>query len=723
MSAVRSSPDTVAPMTRMQPALTRRAKSDVQSFRETPLGRLFHRTFRAAASLQLAISLLSLFTLCLITATLLESAYNARVAQDLIYHTWWFTLLLFFLAVNILCAALKKYPWKRHQAGFLITHLGLIVLVFGGLLTTLGGVEGQMMVLDTAQEDIQQSFRMANRSDTVQLVNQNQIEIYRVPKDKGQATKNDIKAVFDTGMEMPDSLAKMLEGHSWNYSLSPGSFAWRNDAHLQSDLPFLVNALATLARPFPGFSRSLDEYTRFTIENYYPTTERWDFAAAETEDESKTFPAMQIRLTTPMTPAPLKRWVTSLPNFAADPTPISFEMYRLYDPALLPEFLQPPPASALGKTGQLVVAIGPERSLLRVSLDEVKDGETIDLKQAGLKFTVKKRGHLLELQERGENTPIDPSLPLYPAVLFELASEKETGTYIACARMPNLRAFVKGSDVAPVSAWYHFPDFRWGQSYKMGAIQFLKGPDGKVYYRAYGKDGLKGPGKELDVSDPSAVHELPFKPMEMKFEVLTWLPEAVQRDTILPRNVRPGADPAERLEPALRCTLESNGKKTPFWVRLSRAAVSVKAGDEEFFVRFRNDTKRLDFNLTLKRARQVSDPGTNRPASFESEVVLGHEKDGKKITRDYTISMNNTLDHGGFKVYQTNYRPMTHPRTGDLLVDDEGHLVSMSGFTIADDPGLFCKYLGSCLLVLGIATMFWMRAYFFKSRRTVPSAA
>ena len=62
----------------------------------------------------------------------------------------------------------------------------------------------------------------------------------------------------------------------------------------------------------------------------------------------------------------------------------------------------------------------------------------------------------------------------------------------------------------------------------MGSIQFLKGPDEKVYYRAYGKDGLKGKGCELDLSDPSAIHDLPFKPMDMKFQVLAWLPQAEQ---------------------------------------------------------------------------------------------------------------------------------------------------------------------------------------------------
>src|SRR5262249_50315527 len=126
------------------------------AFRATRLGRLLARLFRVSASLQLAIALLSTFAGCLALATFLESAYSAHVAQDLVYHTWWFSTLLLFLAVNVLCAALKKYPWKRHQTGFLITHAGLLVLVFGGLLTTLGGVEGEMRMIDTDNREIQQ---------------------------------------------------------------------------------------------------------------------------------------------------------------------------------------------------------------------------------------------------------------------------------------------------------------------------------------------------------------------------------------------------------------------------------------------------------------------------------------------------------------------------------------------------------------------------------------
>ena len=714
MSVVHASPEAVR-----QPAALPHPPETL-TFRDTALGRSLRRAFRICASLQLAITLLSIFTLCLITATLLESAYNAHVAQDLIYHTWWFTLLLGLLGVNILCAALKKYPWKRHQTGFLVTHVGLLVLVLGGLLTNLGGVEGQMMLLDTDNSGIQSMFRLPNRSDTIQLVNQQQIEIIRLSREAANDGHQfqEITNVVNSGIEVPDALAKKLDGNHWSFSLSPGSFAWRDDEHLKSDLPLFVRCLGRFANPLPGFSRNLDGATKLTVENYYPTTERWPFTAAETEDEHKTFPAMQIKLTTAMTPVPLRRWVTSLPNFEADPTPISFEMFKLHDPALLPEFLEPPSLKALGDRGELVVLLGPERHELRVSLDKVKEGETIDLKQAGLKFTLKKRGHVLDLLGKSDDSPVDPGTPQYPAVLFELASAKGVGTYAACARLPNLQAFVKGTDVTLVTAWYHYPDFRWGQKYKLGSIQFLKGPDGKVYYRAYGRDGLKEKGKELDLSDSTKVHELPFGPLDMKFQIVSWLPAAVQGETVLPRNVRPGADPAERLEPALRCTLESAGKKKEFWVRLSRASVKVTAGSDIFFVRYRGDTKRLDFDLTLEQARQVSDPGTNRPAAFESEVVLGKKNGSERTTTSQTISMNHTLDHSGFKVYQTNYRPMTHPQTGEMLLDEESRLVSMSGFTVADDPGLWCKYLGSFLLVLGIALMFFMRAYFFKPRRT-----
>src|SRR5262249_55832360 len=116
-----------------------------KAFLETPVGRFLHRVFKVCSSLQLAITLLTLFTLSLITATLIESWHSGEIAQQVVYRTWWFILLIVLLGTNILCAALKKmdltklaegrWPWKKHQTGFLVTHAGLITWVIGALRT------------------------------------------------------------------------------------------------------------------------------------------------------------------------------------------------------------------------------------------------------------------------------------------------------------------------------------------------------------------------------------------------------------------------------------------------------------------------------------------------------------------------------------------------------------------------------------------------------------
>ena len=106
-------------------------------------------------------------------------------------------------------------------------------------------------------------------------------------------------------------------------------------------------------------------------------------------------------------------------------------------------------------------------------------------------------------------------------------------------------------------------------------------------------------------------------------------------------------------------------------------------------------------------------PGTARAAHYQSDVVVTA---GPGARAEHRISMNEPLQQGGFKVYQTSYRPLLDPQTFEPVVDREGRPLSVSGLTLARDPGLWFKYAGSGLLVLGIATMFGMRAYFFKPR-------
>ena len=62
---------------------------------------------------------------------LVQQRYGMAAAQEWIYQTKGFALLLAFLGTNILCAALIRYPWTKRQTGFVITHAGLLIVLGG----------------------------------------------------------------------------------------------------------------------------------------------------------------------------------------------------------------------------------------------------------------------------------------------------------------------------------------------------------------------------------------------------------------------------------------------------------------------------------------------------------------------------------------------------------------------------------------------------------------
>ncbi len=99
-------------------------------------------------SLSLAIFLIAALALILIVSTSLESIFGTPFAQRFFYQAGWFDVLLGLLAVNMICAAVLRYPFKRKHTGFITTHIGIVLLLAGSLLTRLYGIEGQMMLYE-----------------------------------------------------------------------------------------------------------------------------------------------------------------------------------------------------------------------------------------------------------------------------------------------------------------------------------------------------------------------------------------------------------------------------------------------------------------------------------------------------------------------------------------------------------------------------------------------
>lgn len=109
--------------------------------------------FNFFSSLQLAVALLLSLAIILSVGTFYESVYDSVAAKHYVYGTWWFYLVLVLLGTNVLCAALSRYPWKRHHSGFVVVHLGIILILIGSLITLMKGYEGQLIIPEGQMRD------------------------------------------------------------------------------------------------------------------------------------------------------------------------------------------------------------------------------------------------------------------------------------------------------------------------------------------------------------------------------------------------------------------------------------------------------------------------------------------------------------------------------------------------------------------------------------------
>jgi hypothetical protein len=116
---------------------------------EQPLPtRCLLRLYEMCASLRLAVILIFSLAGTLAFATFVEAAYGTAAVQFFVYQTWWFNALNAFLAINIFCAATIRFPWQRHQTGFVITHIGLLTLLFGALIGRFRGIDAQIPIYE-----------------------------------------------------------------------------------------------------------------------------------------------------------------------------------------------------------------------------------------------------------------------------------------------------------------------------------------------------------------------------------------------------------------------------------------------------------------------------------------------------------------------------------------------------------------------------------------------
>ena len=92
----------------------------------------------------------------------------------------------------------------------------------------------------------------------------------------------------------------------------------------------------------------------------------------------------------------------------------------------------------------------------------------------------------------------------------------------------------------------------------------------------------------------------------------------------------------------------------------------------------------LPFSIYLRDFQLDRYPGGESPSSYASEVTLIDHQTGKQF--DHRIFMNNVLDYGGYRFFQSTYDP-----------DELGTILSVNH----DKPGTMITYIGYILLGLG----------------------
>jgi ABC-type transport system involved in cytochrome c biogenesis permease subunit len=104
------------------------------------------------ASLPLAIALMIVLMAVLTVGTCVENWYGPEAgpatARSFVYGTWWFSALAALLALNVFAALAVRFPWKKRQTGFVLTHVGLLVLLLGCLLTRRWGIDASLSLFE-----------------------------------------------------------------------------------------------------------------------------------------------------------------------------------------------------------------------------------------------------------------------------------------------------------------------------------------------------------------------------------------------------------------------------------------------------------------------------------------------------------------------------------------------------------------------------------------------
>lgn len=108
----------------------------------------FRRLLQSLASIWFGAVLLVVLLVAMGFATVYESTHGTPQALSVFYGSSWFQALLALLGVNLIAAVAVRLPLRKHQIGFAITHVSLVVILLGAGVTAWIGTNGSLPLFE-----------------------------------------------------------------------------------------------------------------------------------------------------------------------------------------------------------------------------------------------------------------------------------------------------------------------------------------------------------------------------------------------------------------------------------------------------------------------------------------------------------------------------------------------------------------------------------------------
>lgn len=554
---------------------------------------------RFLSSLKLAVFSILLLAGVLATATILESFYGMRSAHLLVYGTYWFGGVLLLLGTNVFFAAYVRYPWKRSQTGFAITHLGILVILVGSFLTQQWGVDGNLPVVEGAQdnETILNDLELSVFEESTGYTEQFPMREAAVKKE-GEWLKLKVgptdALVVDQYLPRAAPEKKLIQSPIDGVG-SPAIKLQLSNSRFQIEEPLLMQD------PKKG-----------AVLNLGPATV--SFRKLWTKEDEKKF-LSETKKEKPVAKASVgvllleyqgKQYRIELGEALKHSVPVSGTTLSVKVDKYLP------------------YAVVENNELTSRSQDPVNPAVQLTLKNSS------------DSQSEPEKHTVFANFPEFTT----LHGAHKKGNVVLGAK------FKLAVNQAPQENMNFIGN-------KRGELRLAQSfDDQRLLYTVFAASGEMNQQGEAKVGE-----EVPTGWMDLKFKVLEWYRSAVEDES--PRYIEYITGSGDNAIPALHLRAVngripgSAPRSSGVWL-FEGMAKNIQVGGKDLLVQFNKKKLQLPFHIFLQKFTVGNDPGTTKAGTYDSQVVVKDPVNG--VEQKAAISMNEPLKYGGYTLYQASYQ-------------------------------------------------------------------